>query len=103
MPLSVGKGKLMKSKLDKFLMDLAEKTEGYAGADIEAVCREAAIFALRENINAKEITFEHFEQALNKVSPSLSKDIEKAYADLKDKFTAARGRELRDAKPSYFG
>ncbi|MEK0367939.1 MAG: AAA family ATPase, partial [Nitrosopumilus sp.] len=28
------------------LESLAEKTEGYAGSDIEAVCREAAIFAL---------------------------------------------------------
>jgi len=99
MPLALSKGQ----KIDKFLMELAEKTEGYAGADIEAVCREAAIFALRESIDAKDIKMKHFEDALNKVSPSLSKDIEKAYSELKDKFTGARARELRDHKPSYFG
>jgi len=31
---------------------LAKMTEGYVGADIEAVCREAAIFALRKNFQA---------------------------------------------------
>ncbi|MBS3143148.1 CDC48 family AAA ATPase [Candidatus Woesearchaeota archaeon] len=40
---------------------LAEKTEGYVGADIESICREAAILALRENMDAKEVALKHFE------------------------------------------
>ncbi len=70
---------------------LADKTEGYSGADIEAVCREAGMLAIREAIKpsmsreeAKKvaekirITKEHFEEALKKIKPSLTKeDIEK--------------------------
>jgi len=70
---------------------LAERTEGYSGADIEAVCREAGMLAIRELIKpgmsreeareaAKKLKIEnrHFEEALKKVKPSLTKeDIEK--------------------------
>ena len=57
------------------LKDLAKKTEGYSGADIDAVCREAAMHALRKNIKAKEVTEGDFEDALKKVIPSLTKDV----------------------------
>uniref|UniRef100_A0A7C3MAG1 AAA family ATPase n=1 Tax=Archaeoglobus fulgidus TaxID=2234 RepID=A0A7C3MAG1_ARCFL len=70
---------------------LAERTEGYSGADIEAVCREAGMLAIRELIKpgmsreeareaAKKLKIEnrHFEEALKKIKPSLTKeDIEK--------------------------
>ncbi|MBI5065028.1 CDC48 family AAA ATPase [Candidatus Woesearchaeota archaeon] len=83
--------------------DLAEKTEGYVGADIEAVCREAAIFALRENIAAKEVTMNHFEEALKKVRQSVTADIEKAYEELKGQFSKATARQMASEKPAYFG
>jgi transitional endoplasmic reticulum ATPase len=85
------------------LDDLADETKGYVGADIEAVCREAAIFALREDIKAKKIGLKHFEKALDKVSPSVNKEVEKAYVDMLDKFRAARAKEMKDSKPRYFG
>jgi transitional endoplasmic reticulum ATPase len=62
-------------KLEK----LAEQTEGYSGADIEALSREAALFALRENVKAKEVTMKHFEQALKKIKPSITDDMFKKY------------------------
>jgi transitional endoplasmic reticulum ATPase len=82
---------------------LAEMTEGYAGADIEAVCREAAIIALRKDIKAKDITMSNFEKALEKVRPSVTKDVEEAYEALKEQFSAARGKEMKEEKPSYYG
>ena len=83
--------------------ELSEKTEGYVGADIEAVCREAAIMALRADIEAKEITSEHFESALEKVRPSITQEIEKAYIELKDHFSSAKAKEMQHNKPNYFG
>ncbi len=83
--------------------ELAKKTEGYVGADIEAICREAAIMALREDIKAKEIHKKHFDEALKKVRPSVTKDIEKMYADLQDQFKAAKAKEMQKEAPSYFG
>ena len=55
------------------LGEVALKTAGFSGADIEAVCREAAMLALRENIKAKQVTMKHFEKALEDRKPSLSK------------------------------
>ena len=52
---------------DVKLETLAEKTEGYVGADIENFVREAAMLALRENMKAKEVKKKHFDQALEKV------------------------------------
>ncbi|MEM2916635.1 MAG: CDC48 family AAA ATPase [Candidatus Woesearchaeota archaeon] len=83
---------------------LAEQTEGFVGADIEALCREAAMLALREDIKNKQITGDHFEQALMKVAPSVTKDVEQMYIALQDKFKAARAKEMKaEAKPLYFG
>lgn len=83
---------------------LAEQTEGFVGADIEALCREAAMIALREDIKSKIVNAEHFEQALMKVAPSVTKEIEQMYIALQDKFKAARAKEMKaEAKPLYFG
>jgi SpoVK/Ycf46/Vps4 family AAA+-type ATPase/intein/homing endonuclease len=66
---------------------LAKEADGYSGADIEALAREAAMFALREDQKAKEITMKQFEKALKKVKPSITEDIstkyQKAVEDLK--------------------
>ncbi len=79
---------------DVSLDELAEKTEGYSGADIEAVCREAGLTAIREAISkyseeevkkaVKEIrvTREHFMKAIEKVKPSLTKDDIKRYEEI---------------------
>ena len=83
--------------------NLAALTEGYVGSDIEAVCREAAILALREDMNSKEVTADHFRQAMEKVRPSVTKDIEKAYKELESQFKMARAKEMEEAKPNYFG
>jgi transitional endoplasmic reticulum ATPase len=54
-------------------------TKGYSGADISSVCREAAINALRRDINANEVTLGDFEKAMEKVPPSISPEIEDWY------------------------
>ncbi len=53
------------------LNDLVRKTEGYSGADIEGICREAALIALRENLKADTVTADDFEKALKKIKPSI--------------------------------
>ena len=58
---------------------LLKKTDGYVGADIEAVCREATIIALRENIDAKEVTEKHFAKALELVRPSVDLETAKKF------------------------
>jgi transitional endoplasmic reticulum ATPase len=65
---------------DVNLEDLAAITEGYTGADIEAVVREAAMAAARENINIQVVSMRHFEKALAKVKASVGAE-EKAEYD----------------------
>ncbi len=63
---------------DVNLEELAKMTEGYTGADIAAVCREAAIIALREEFKVRPVQMKHFLKALKIVPPSLTKeDIER--------------------------
>ena len=93
----------MKIAKDVNIDELAEKTKGYVGADIESICRESALLILRDNIKAKEVTMEYFKKALEKVRPSVTEDIEKAYKDLQDQFSSAKGKELEREKPSYYG
>jgi transitional endoplasmic reticulum ATPase len=64
---------------DVDLTELASKTKSYSGADIEAVCREAAIGALRRDINSKKVTFADFQEALEKTGPTISPDMEAWY------------------------
>ncbi len=75
---------------DVDLEKLAEMTEGYSGADIEAVCREAALSALRENLKAKEVKMKHFEEVLKKIKPSLTNVNVKAYEEFVNKKEEAR-------------
>jgi transitional endoplasmic reticulum ATPase len=83
--------------------ELAAEAEGYVGADIESVCREAAMIALRADNKAKEITMKDFKEAIKQVGPSSTAEIEKAYEELRGQIRASRGKEMKENKPNYFG
>ncbi|MFU8867133.1 CDC48 family AAA ATPase [Natronococcus sp.] len=80
---------------------LAAETEGYVGADIEAVTREASMAASREFINSVDpddmpdtienvrISKEHFEQALEEVQPSVTPETRERYEEIEQQFQAA--------------
>jgi transitional endoplasmic reticulum ATPase len=57
---------------DVDLEKLAKKTEGYVGADIEAVCREAAMLTLRDSLEAETVKMKYFNDAMEKVKPKAS-------------------------------
>ena len=67
------------SDKDKLFYWLAIKTNGYSGADIEALCREAAMIAVRENEKANKVKKNHFEQAMENVRASITPNIIKFY------------------------
>ena len=80
---------------ESFLTGMAKKTAGYTGADLDALAREAAILALRESIEAKYVTKEHFEEALKKVRPSVSKPTIEVYKKIEENFL----KEAKSAVP----
>ncbi|CAN8032556.1 unnamed protein product [Ixodes persulcatus] len=61
------------------LDDLARRTEGYSGAEVVAVCQEAALIALEEDIEARHITALHLEAALQLVRPRISQETVRYY------------------------
>ncbi|WP_435128964.1 CDC48 family AAA ATPase [Halobaculum sp. D14] len=84
---------------DVDLDKLARKTEGYVGADIEAVCREASMNASREfiqsvspeevdeSIGNVRVTMQHFEDALDQVQPSVTEQTKERYEEIEERFT----------------
>ena len=85
------------------LNDLAKRTEGYVGADIESVCREAAIMALRDDLNVKEILKKYFDRALDKVRPSVTPDLLKVYEQFKEEFKSNYSKQMQKEVKNYFG
>ncbi len=77
---------------------LAAETEGYVGADIEAVCREASMSASREfihSVNPEEVeesvgnvrvTMQHFRDALEEVGPSVTAETRQEYERVEERF-----------------
>ncbi|ACS34191.1 CDC48 family AAA ATPase [Thermococcus gammatolerans] len=91
---------------DVNLEELAKRTEGYTGADIEAVVREAAMLAMRralqegiirpgmkaDEIRRKvKVTMRDFEEALKKIGPSVSKETMEYYRKIQEQFKQSRG------------
>ncbi|WP_336330482.1 CDC48 family AAA ATPase [Haloarcula sp. CGMCC 1.2071] len=83
------------------LDDLASRTDGYVGADIEAVAREASMAATREFINSVDpedigdsvsnvrVTMDHFEHALEEVGPSVTEETRERYDEIEQRFDRA--------------
>uniref|UniRef100_A0A8C7WVH8 AFG2 AAA ATPase homolog A n=1 Tax=Oryzias sinensis TaxID=183150 RepID=A0A8C7WVH8_9TELE len=61
------------------LDDLVAQTNKYSGAEILAVCREAALLALQEDIAAQHIESKHFESALKIVIPRVPDSLIQLY------------------------
>src|SRR5664280_1801326 len=61
------------------LNQLTTATKYYSGADIESLCREAAMHALRKDVNSTEVTMKDFQNALKEMGPSITPDMEKWY------------------------
>ncbi len=91
---------------------IARKTEGYVGADIEAVTREASMNASREfiasvpmeevgeSVGNVRVTMDHFEKALGEVNPSVTPETRERYDEIEKRFQRA---ETETAAESEFG
>ena len=64
---------------DVDIKKLVDATDYYVGGDIEAICREAGMRALREsyenNTEVEKISARHFEEALKDVHASTTKEM----------------------------
>ena len=69
---------------DVDLAKLAAMTEGYSGADLESLCREAGLAALRRSPDAELVTWADFQEALKIVKPSINPQMLKEYEKISE-------------------
>ncbi len=69
---------------------ITRQAAGYSGADMEAVCREAGLISLRRDIETKSVTMEDFRNALERVKPSMTSEMENWYQGFTKRFKKTR-------------
>lgn len=82
---------ILKLKLEKMKIkdinveEMVKETEGYSGADLGALCREAGIIALEEDIKIEYIEMRHLLEAIKKITPIQTR-IPKEHLDMYETF-----------------
>ncbi|KAI3731525.1 hypothetical protein L1987_62713 [Smallanthus sonchifolius] len=85
----------MKIDDDVDLKKIAQETERFTGAELEGLCREAGIVALRENITATVIHNRHFQTVKSSLNPALtSQKIDSYESYMNKKSTRKSPRQL---------
>jgi len=95
---------LKNTPLDKNvkIKELVSLTEGFVGADVESLVREAALNALRLNSEASVVTKKNFNEALEKVKPSVSTETAQKYRKIEEHYLQKIKSGL-EAGPIYAG
>jgi transitional endoplasmic reticulum ATPase len=75
---------------------LAVRLEGYTGADIASLVREAAMAALREDVESDIVTSKHMEEAMEMVRPSLDEETIKYFQHISKLLEGRMARRKRD-------
>ena len=87
--------------LGKFeVKSLLSDLEGYTGADIEAICREAALIAMRAG--RKSVSKKHFVEAVSRVRPTVTPEMLEYYKKMETKLVSGLSNIKRD-KGQYIG
>ncbi|XP_072170900.1 ATPase family gene 2 protein homolog A-like [Diadema setosum] len=66
---------------DCCLATIVRQTEGYSGAEVVAVCREAALAAMQESFDIQAVSMRHFNDALSSVRPQTTQESIQFYQD----------------------
>tara|TARA_B100000945_G_scaffold69393_1_gene52633 strand:- start:3579 stop:5810 length:2232 start_codon:yes stop_codon:yes gene_type:complete len=86
--------------LSSFSMkDVLGGMEGFTGADIEAVCREAALIAMRAG--KKKVNKGHFEDAISRVRPTVTPEMLEYYSKMEERLTSGLSNIKRTRDTGY--
>ena len=73
------------------LKHLAQVTDGYSGADLENLCREAGMEAIREVMyDLDKIEYRHFEHSLSRIKSTLTQSVVQRYEEMAKIITESR-------------
>jgi transitional endoplasmic reticulum ATPase len=76
---------------------LAGMTEGFVGSDLEALCREAGMLALRDG--SSSVTKQHFDAAQKKVHPTMNENLRQYYEKIQQHFKGGLPKQVQP--PEY--
>ncbi|MCK9590667.1 MAG: CDC48 family AAA ATPase [Methanoregula sp.] len=82
---------------DQIAAILSGMTEGFVGSDLESMCREAGMLALRED--ATMVTQRHFELAQKKVHPMMNERLREYYQKIQQHFKGGLPKQVQP--PEY--
>lgn len=82
---------------NRLAITLSEITEGFVGSDLESMCREAGMLALRED--ATMVTRRHFEEAQKKVHPMMNERLREYYKNIQQHFKGGLPKQVQP--PEY--
>ncbi|MHA2088558.1 MAG: CDC48 family AAA ATPase, partial [Promethearchaeota archaeon] len=86
---------------DVSLKNIAQNTVGYSGADLENVCREAGMEAIREKMeDLEKIENKHFEFALDKIKSTLPKEIVDRYENIAKQISESR--TIKESQADFY-
>jgi transitional endoplasmic reticulum ATPase len=93
-PEEKGRFEIIKILTDKMpiandvnLKEIAVATQNYSGADLVALCREAAVHAMQNN--SSKISNVDFVAGLKKIKPSITKEVDQWYTGIKESISNA--------------
>lgn len=86
-------------KRDALLREIAGRAENYVGSDLDLLCREAAMFAMRDN--AAAVGMAHFEKALMKVRPMMNERVREQYDRIQHYFKGGLPQKMQVNLPEY--
>ncbi|XP_021756682.1 cell division control protein 48 homolog B-like [Chenopodium quinoa] len=86
----------MKLGADVNLQQIADGTDLFTGAELEGLCREAGIVALREDISATIVSDRHFQTVKNSLKPALTRKEIDSYS----RFTKSSALQLHQVQSS---
>lgn len=78
---------------DVNLEQLSRDLDGFVGSDIEALCREAGLLALRENIDADRVSQHHFLDARQRVHATMTPQAQEYYEKIEMKIKKEAGKQ----------
>ncbi|MDD1758589.1 MAG: CDC48 family AAA ATPase, partial [Methanotrichaceae archaeon] len=103
-PDKLGRQEILKIKtakipnsMDVNLEELAELTEGYVGSDLDALCREAVMLAMRDNLSQVEMN--HYREASKKIRPSMEESMISYYERINERLKGG----IKVESSSYIG
>jgi transitional endoplasmic reticulum ATPase len=82
---------------EALVSSLAQMTAGYVGSDLEGVCKEAGMLALREG--SATVAERHFGEAVKKVRPTMNERSREYYRRMREVFKGGLPKEVQP--PEY--